>query len=160
MNLDENSEHHASDLEWMLRSQQVDDEIMVERLLDEIYADIYQLVLSRLEYPELAAQDCAASGYLHHGKYEFWSTNIDSEEISSSTIQDNFSWGASSAQIRLKVGLQISPSACRDWNPALTRINPLNNNDTRTLAFQISNLKELFPVPAEHSKYGIRKAHH
>jgi DNA-directed RNA polymerase specialized sigma24 family protein len=56
MNLDENSERHASDLEWMLRSQQVDDEILVEQLLDEYYADIYQLALSQLEYPKLAAQ--------------------------------------------------------------------------------------------------------
>jgi len=50
------NQDHVPDLEWMLRSQQVDDKNVVELLLAEYYQEIYQIALDRLVYPELAYQ--------------------------------------------------------------------------------------------------------
>lgn len=46
----ENKEGHAPDLEWMLRSQQVDDEIILDLLLDEYFGEIYRIAQAKLTY--------------------------------------------------------------------------------------------------------------
>jgi DNA-directed RNA polymerase specialized sigma24 family protein len=52
----ENKEGHAPDLEWMLRSQQVDDEIILDLLLDEYFGEIYRIAQAKLTYTKLAFQ--------------------------------------------------------------------------------------------------------
>jgi len=44
----------ASDLEWMLRSQQVDDQIIIDMLLRDYYLGIYEFAISKLTYPQQA----------------------------------------------------------------------------------------------------------
>ena len=46
----------SPDLEWMLQSDQVADEMIVRALVDDYYSSIYQLACSRLIYPRQAAQ--------------------------------------------------------------------------------------------------------
>ena len=44
-------ENHASDLEWMLRNQQVDDQIIIDMLMRDYYLGIYEFAISKLTYP-------------------------------------------------------------------------------------------------------------
>ena len=50
----------SPDLEWMLQSEQVDDDTLIKAFVQQYYPHVYNLVLSRLTYPEEARRTADA----------------------------------------------------------------------------------------------------
>jgi hypothetical protein len=70
--MDEQSAHLSPDLQWMLQSDQVDDETLIASLTQRYYQRIYNLLLSRHKNPEEAhriARETLVTAVLQKGEY-------------------------------------------------------------------------------------------